>query len=391
MDTQPPIDLKPVPETPPTVCYVLYGSAAAVAVIAVVGTFIALAEISRLPSEIPGTWRMVLGVIAILVCGLAAAAVIVGLAEVLRLLGRADATLTRLDLAGPPPLVGAPAPPPSQPSPAPPPSAPALDSRQFEVLQRLLEEVRDNVLLTDEERRIKHQRLAALERRERTVQIQQAVDAGQFQRARQLLLDLERRIGGDENTRVLAEHIETAARQAEAEDVAAATKQCEDLMALTSWDRAARVAEELIDRHPDSLPAKQLLARVHRERQVHQQEHRNRLFLEIQRHTSRREWRQAVEVARRLIETYPESIEAESLRTQMDTLTANAEIEHRKQLEAQYKAYLEENRFADALALAREVIRLYPQSPQARALREQIPHLERHVQASIGKPPSERS
>jgi tetratricopeptide (TPR) repeat protein len=224
-----------------------------------------------------------------------------------------------------------------------------------------------------------------MERRERAAQIQQAVEAGRFQDARAVLLELERRIGGDEETRKLAEYIEAAAGKAEAEDVAAATKQVEDLMSLTSWDRAMQVAEDLIDRHPNSLPAKQLLARIQREKQVHQQEHRNRLYVEIQRHTSRREWQQALAIARQLIAAYPESIEAESLRTQLDTLTKNAEIEHRRELETKYKGLIEERNFAEALALAREVIATYPESPQARVMREQIPHLERHVRADFAR------
>ncbi|HOW18675.1 MAG TPA: tetratricopeptide repeat protein, partial [Phycisphaerae bacterium] len=229
------------------------------------------------------------------------------------------------------------------------------------------------------------QRLVAMERRERAAQIQQAVETGRFQDARAVLLELERRIGGDEETRKLAEYIEAAAGKAEAEDVAAATKQAEDLMSLTSWDRAMRIAEDLIDRHPNSLPAKQLLARIQREKQVHQQEHRNRLYVEIQRHTSRREWQQALAIARQLIAAYPESIEAESLRTQMETLTKNAEIEHRRELETKYKGLIEQRNFAEALALAREVIATYPESPQARVMREQIPHLERHVRADFAR------
>jgi hypothetical protein len=67
----------------------------------------------------------------------------------------------------------------------------------------------------------------------------------------------------------------------------------------------------------------------------------------------------------------------------METLTKNAEIEHRRELETKYKGLIEERKFAEALALAREVITTYPDSPQARAMKEQIPHLERHVQTSF--------
>ncbi len=369
------------PRTPPVVCYVLQAFAVAVAVITIVAFFVGLADVSRLPDGMPGAGRLIFVAIAALVVGLAAAAALVGLAEMVRHLDRAGAALERMDRgASPPPRVdSAPVPPVAAPPP------PVFDKTQLDALQRLLEEIRDNVLLTEEERRTKHQRLVAMERRERTVHIQRAVEAGQFHQARQLLLEFERRVGGDEDTRQIAEFIENAARQAEEEDVAAAAKHCEDLMSLTSWDRAMKTAEDLIDRHPNSLPARQLLARVQREKQVHQQEHRNRLFLEIQRHTSSREWRAALSAAEQLIAAYPDSMEAETLRGQMNTLKTNAEIEHRRQMEAQYKSYIDEHRFSEALALARDVVRLYPESPQGKVLREQIPHLEKRVQNEFGR------
>jgi len=370
--------------TAPGVCYTLQAFAGIIAVLSVIGFFVTLAEVSSLPEGAGGAGRIIFSGIMFLVGGLAGSAVLVALAEIVRGVARLGEPALQPPSAGAaPPTLAA-----SETGPAGAGAAPAtvgLNAAQFAAIQRILEEVRDNVLLTEEERRTKRQRLVAMERRERAAQIQQAVEAGRFQDARAVLLELERRIGGDEETRKLAEYIEAAAGKAEAEDVAAATKQVEDLMSLTSWDRAMQVAEDLIDRHPNSLPAKQLLARIQREKQVHQQEHRNRLYVEIQRHTSRREWQQALAIARQLIAAYPESIEAESLRTQLDTLTKNAEIEHRRELETKYKGLIEERNFAEALALAREVIATYPESPQARVMREQIPHLERHVRADFAR------
>ncbi len=369
--------------TAPGVCYALQAFAGIIAVLSVIGFFVTLAEVSSLPEGVGGAGRIIFSGIMFLVGGLAGSAVLVALAEIVkgvRRVGEPDSQAPTDGVA-----------PPARATPETGPGGPGtqatvgLSAAQFAAIQRILEEVRDNVLLTEEERRTKRQRLVAMERRERAAQIQQAVEAGRFQDARAVLLELERRIGGDEETRKLAEYIEAAAGKAEAEDVAAATKQAEDLMSLTSWDRAMRIAEDLIDRHPNSLPAKQLLARIQREKQVHQQEHRNRLYVEIQRHTSRREWQQALAIARQLIAAYPESIEAESLRTQMETLTKNAEIEHRRELETKYKGLIEQRNFAEALALAREVIATYPESPQARVMREQIPHLERHVRADFAR------
>lgn len=372
-------------QSPPPVCYVLQAFAVMIVIMSVIGLFVALADVSRLPEGFPGTGRLIFISIAVLVGGLAASAAMVALAAAVQYLSRIAGSLAPSDPGRLPALA------------RPTPSAEAgqtqaagqgaqrPDNGQFEAMQRVLEEMRDNIMLTEEERRAKRQRLVAMERRERATQIQHALDGGRFHDARAMLLDLERRTGSDEETRQLAEHIAATAAKAEGEDVAAATRQCEDLMSLTSWDRAFLIAEDLIKRHPDSPQGKQLLSRIQRERQVHQQEHRNRLYVEIQRHTSRREWHQALLIAGQLISAYPDSIEAESLREQMETLTKNAEIEHRRELETKYKGFIEDRKFAEALALAREVIGLYPDSPQAKVLREQIPALEKHIHASFAK------
>ena len=70
------------------------------------------------------------------------------------------------------------------------------------------------------------------------------------------------------------------------------------------------------------------------------------------------------------------SDDAEALRMQVPTLEANAEIETRQQLEAQIMALVKHGRYIEATALAKRVIEQYPDSPQAEALRRQIDRLE---------------
>ena len=57
-------------------------------------------------------------------------------------------------------------------------------------------------------------------------------------------------------------------------------------------------------------------------------------------------------------------------------LTANADIQSRQALEQQLKELVRQHQYWDALALARRIISEHPLSPQASALRGQLPRLE---------------
>jgi hypothetical protein len=97
---------------------------------------------------------------------------------------------------------------------------------------------------------------------------------------------------------------------------------------------------------------------------------------EIQQLVHQRRWREAAEGTRRFLEMFPNDIEAPPLREQLKTLDANAEIQTRQQLEAQYKELIQQHRYWDAVGLANRIIAQYPMSPQANALRGQIGRLE---------------
>lgn len=326
--------------------------------------------------EIPGrngfvTEAQVATIAYLLIGGLTVAAACAGLAEILRALRDNTRLLTRIDAAAgreaelrEQAMAG---------------QSPGITTAQGEAIQRLLEEIRDNVLLTDEERHARRLEQLAIERRQRTTQVEQALGAGLFHRARTLVQEMQQRLGNDEATRQLADRVERTASEAEARDVAMAAKQCEDLMGLTSWEQAVRIAQDLVGRHPQSDRARALLDRVTRERERHEQQHRTRLFNEVQRSVSERQWRRALVAARELMAAYPGTPEAQTIVAQKDTLETNAQIEHRKELETRYKEYCETRRYAEALALARQVISEYPNSPQAQVMRAQIAHLEKQV------------
>lgn len=353
--------------------YGLLASTALVAMACLIGFGVATAELAMGEGSVKAS--QIIAVVALLVGGLAAGAALFALATTLRLVYQMQQAIDKIEVS----------------------TArcadetqqltriinPGITSAQGEAMQRALEDIRDNVLMPDEERRTKRLQMIAMERRQRIAQIQQAVSAGLYHRARTLVQELEQRLGVDAETRELTAYVNRTAAEAEAHDIATASKQCEDLMSLTSWETALKIASDLVERHPNSEVAQQLLERVQREKELHEQQHRARLLKEVERAIADRQWRRALVASRELMGAYPGTPEAQSLLAQRETLEANAQIEHRRELEARYKEFCETKRYADALALARQVINEYPNSPQAQVMRTQIPQLEKQLKAQL--------
>lgn len=241
---------------------------------------------------------------------------------------------------------------------------------------RLLREIADNSLLSDEQKRLKLERLRRQERRRCVDRIEQSIRDEDYARARQACKDMEARFGADPEIDQLIEKIEQARSQAEAKHVVDAHRKISDLMSVSAWDRAKQVVEELLAKHPDSDRARDLASLVAREQETFERQQRRRLYADIERHTSRRQWRQALEVAGKLIERHGDSPEAHAIRAQLETLDANAEIQERQELEARIKDLIKKRRFGEAVDLARTVIQNYPDSPQAEVLRSQLARLE---------------
>jgi hypothetical protein len=97
---------------------------------------------------------------------------------------------------------------------------------------------------------------------------------------------------------------------------------------------------------------------------------------EIQQFVHQRRWQEALRAAQQFLQTFPNGSDSDSLRSQLETLEANADIQARQALEKQIKEHLQQHRYWDAVALARRIIAEHPLSPQANALRSQLPRLE---------------
>lgn len=136
-----------------------------------------------------------------------------------------------------------------------------------------------------------------------------------------------------------------------------------------SWNRATEPTE----RH--GVPADPLLARVQRDSADYQAEQRRRLFAVIQEHAQMRQWKQALAGAHKLLETYGDSEEAQTVRSMLPTLVDNARIQEVRELRDRIVNLVEQHHYAQAVPLIRQVVENYPETAAATELRSQLPRL----------------
>ncbi len=243
-------------------------------------------------------------------------------------------------------------------------------------LRDLLAKIHETLLLPEDERARRFENMVEREVTERLAVTEQFIDSSDFHRARGELAALAERFGADVRIQEARERLEKAADAARADDIARVSRHVEDLMGAARWESAERMALELAEKHPVADEAASLIERVQRERKLFEQNHRQRMHEGIQELVHERRWQEAVTAARQFIQTFPVGPDADALRAQIETLEANADIQARQALERHIKQYIQQQQYWDALALARRIISEYPLSPQANALRAQLPRIE---------------
>lgn len=249
------------------------------------------------------------------------------------------------------------------------------DVQVFQELAALLREVRDISLLNNEERSKRLEMQARDTAKRLSEEVPALLREHNWIEAQRRVQEARERFPTVSDWDVLERQIEQVRSQVEARDVESATRQINDLAALGAWERAYEVVLELMERHPNSPRTNELAKRVSQERERSEAENRARLMAQAQEAVHARDWNGAMTLAAQLIERFPRSPEAHALRIQLPTLRENAEIQTRKYMESEIRKRIEEHRYRDAMRMAAELIERYPDSPQAQVLREQYDKL----------------
>ena len=114
-----------------------------------------------------------------------------------------------------------------------------------------------------------------------------------------------------------------------------------------------------------------------RESTAFHRDQRQRLYGEVQRNADARRWGQALDAATQLVETHPGSGEADSAGAMLTTLKDNARIEEVRGLRDHIRDMIKRRRYAEAVEVARDVMQRFPDSQAAVDLIDQIGLLEK--------------
>jgi hypothetical protein len=244
-----------------------------------------------------------------------------------------------------------------------------LSERTANDLICLLNEMQELSLAAPDEREAVRARVLAGQQRRAARGIIDALNRRQLGLARDFLEDARATYGDTATLSRLAERIDAAATRNEPFDYARTKRLVEEAIGESRWTDAEWHAHALYVEHPDAV----------RCRKLWEDTRRARLHAHVQQCVEKRFWQEALAAAEEFIERFPDSAEAAMLRTQLVTLRDNAEIQQRQLYERRFRALLETRNFAGALKIARLVVERFPSSPQATALRDQIPSLEKRV------------
>mgnify|MGYP002622969057 FL=1 len=248
----------------------------------------------------------------------------------------------------------------------------------------LLAELREILLLSEDERARRYALLREREFKRRLASAAQHVQAHEFHHAREELTKLRDRFGADATLQQAYKDLDDAYEAAMSRDLTTTQANVRELMAAHKWEDAEQAAHELARKYPNGAEAIGLLGLVRRERALFAQKHRQRMHDEIQQFVHQRKWQDALRAARKFIETFPSGQDTELLRDQLATLLENADIQTRRDLELKIKAHIQQKQYWEALDLARAMLRDHPLSPQAKALSTQISRLEDLAQQQQG-------
>jgi hypothetical protein len=256
-------------------------------------------------------------------------------------------------------------------------SGPAPDnSTILRQMMGMLEEVRELVHLNDSQRQ---ERFAEAQRHRRNFlakDVQDMLDRGDWSAAEKSLADLEGEYPGDNVLADLRRQLSAGRGENEQKALVETRERVEDLMAVSSWDLAFAQASRFVSNFPGNLEGKQLLDRVTIERDMYLETISNRLYDEIKSDIARRHWRRALAGATKLLERSPGHRRSAIIRPQLKTIQQNAEIEERQEQERTIQELIRAKRFPEAIDRAEVLLETFPNSPQAESLQKLLPKMK---------------
>ena len=158
-------------------------------------------------------------------------------------------------------------------------------------------------------------------------------------------------------------------KQAEVEQVVRDAKnQLGEWISIGQWDKVSELLHHLAGHYADEPTVAALVAQIRKEEHAARIDELQRLFATLKEATEHRQWQRAWLCARQLIERYPDERLVEQIRANLPTLEQNARIQECKEDEAMFQDLLHRQRYEEALEVANRMVEKFPDSSAAAEL-----------------------
>ena len=154
-----------------------------------------------------------------------------------------------------------------------------------------------------------------------------------------------------------------------------------DLIATDNWEQALAESQAVRARFPEAKAMVQFDQKLQADRSNYIETTANQLYEEIKLDIEQRSWRRALGAAQRLLAKCPGHPRAKNIESQMPIIRENADTEQRNAMEIRIHEFVKSGRLREAIALAEDLVKGYPQSAQAQVasqliikLRERLEH-----------------
>ncbi len=249
-----------------------------------------------------------------------------------------------------------------------------------ESIARQLREIRDVLLMSPEQQQIRRMQLQSGQVQQLTDRFDTAMHRGDFQHARQILDQIQRAQPDNDRLPAMLADLEAASRSAKKADLESARSRVSGFLSAGQFDQARDQARSIIGKYPDEPLGSQLLTDIDAQQQQIQSEQIRRQYRAVDRLAEDRQWSQAVAEARKFLAAWPESKEADLVRATLPTLEDNARLAEVRRLRDKIRHQIGRKEYAEALALARKVVEQYPETAAARELASQMDRLQQRAE-----------
>lgn len=246
--------------------------------------------------------------------------------------------------------------------------------------QRLLRRIESASLLSEEERRRRGQaqELAAV-----VEDIEEAERAQHWNEVYPLVEELIRRFPDAEAALRYQTQRDEIRQRALEQDLKAVRKEAEQVGAQGNWALALALVDRLDRRYPTTPAVQELRGQLARQREAAEAEELSALVARVEAHISAGDWTQAQLTGERLARRFPHSQQAVGLMERIRTLADQDRQANKADLETAIKDFIQQHRWQDAVERTRLYLELYPDSPEAKGLRDRLPRLEANADAEV--------